>query len=48
MLEQVSSLVSQYGQWMQLTPERDHLILVISWVMIRVEVVVSYSPILKI
>lgn len=37
-----SSLVSQLGQGMQLCPERDHLTLVTSWVMIRAEGVGGY------
>lgn len=37
-----SSLVSQFGQGMQLSPERDHLLSVTSWVMIRAEGVGGY------
>lgn len=37
-----SSLVSQFGQGMQICSERDHLTLVTSWVMIRAEGVGGY------
>lgn len=37
-----SSSVSQFGHWMQLSPERDHFILATSWVTIRMEGVGGY------